>query len=384
MRKQYTHTTVMENSRLFFNLVRRPDKHQTRAIDEASARQSAVFALQRAKELESYLNALRLHPVAGNSAALGRFLTLGDQLGFAWPEVSSNLFTRLTEAGASTAVKVAEGTSAVLAELNNENQLMAGEDNSEILALASSEGLRISGVLQSTPKIENAIALLAEQSKCMSDSGLETGKLVNNVLAHEKQFSAPFEALSSGWMRCGRRTNRLAVELGAAAQVFTLQFKLCRYERLAFSDRRSALVRRRDARKEADNKARQLAMNQHSLQSMGKFEVLDGYSRDAAFSDKIAVDAVQDAEEIGHILRCEVARIAQLRRKDWSMSLRVMAANMREAHAERAAIWESCRATFMNDSSTDVDWSVSNGEHHEHGAIQEQGIVHPSHEVGVN
>jgi len=38
----------------------------------------------------------------------------------------------------------------------------------------------------------------------------------------------------------------------------------------------------------------------------------------------------------------------------------------------------------MNDSSTDVDWSVSNGEHHEHGAIQEQGIVHPSHEVGVN
>lgn len=350
----------------------RPDKHNTRVIDEASTRQSAQFAVQRANELSTYLNALRLHPVAGASQCLKLFLTLPDHLGIAWPEVSSSIVTRLTKAGANTAVKVAEGTSAVIAELNSENQIMSGEDNSELLALTSSEGLRISGVLQSVPKIENAIVLLAEHSQRMNGSGMEIQKLVNSVLAHEKQYTAPFEVLSSGLLRSGRRTSRLAVELGAAAQAFTLQYKLCRYERLAFSDRRSALIRRRDARKEADKNAQRLVMNQHSLQSMGMFGKLDGYGREAALSDEIAVDAVKEADEVGHILQCEVARITKLRHQDWSISLKIMAANMREAHAERAAIWESCRTAFMVDPSAEnVDWS-NGGEQH---SVQSQHIV---------
>jgi hypothetical protein len=131
--------------------------------------------------------------------------------------------------------------------------------------------------------------------------------------------------------------------LGAAAQSFTLQHKLCRYERLAFSDRRSALIRRRDARKEADKKAQKLFMNQYSLQSMGNYGKLDGYGRDAAMSDEIAADSVKEADYIGHVLQCEVSRVCQLRRRDWSMSIKVMAANLREAHAERVAIWESCK-----------------------------------------
>lgn len=333
----------------------RPDKHNTRVIDEASTRQSAQFAVQRANELSTYLNALRLHPVAGASSCLKLFLTLPDHLGIAWPEVSSSIVTRLSKAGASTAVKVAEGTSAVIAELNSENQIMSGEDSSELLALASSEGLRISGVLQSVPKIENAIVLVAEHSQRFNGCGMEIQKLVNNVLAHEKQYSAPFEVLASGLVRCGRRTSRLAVELGAAAQAFTLQHKLCRYERLAFSDRRSALIRRRDARKEADKNAQKLVMNQHSLQSMGMFGKLDGYGREAALSDGVAVDAVKDADEIGHILQCEVARITRLRQSNWTVSLKIMAANMREAHAERAAIWEGCRNAFMVDPSTESE-----------------------------
>lgn len=326
-----------------FVLFYRPNKHTTRAIDEASTRQSAQFAMQRSNELEDYLNALRLHPLAGNSQSLHMFLTLPDHLGIAWPEVSSSLLTRLTEAGTSTAVKVAEGTSAVIGELNNENQIMAGEDNAEILALASSEGLRISGVLQSVPKIENTIALIGDQSQRMNTVGMELQKLVNTVLVHDKQYSAPFETLSSGLLRSGRRTHRLAIELGAATQSFTLQHKLCRYERLAFSDRRSALIRRRDARKEADKKAQKLFMNQYSLQSMGNYGKLEGYGRDAVMSDEIAADAVKEADHIGHVLQCEVNRICQLRRREWSMSIRVMAANLREAHAERAAIWESCK-----------------------------------------
>jgi hypothetical protein len=339
----------------------RPEKHSTRAIDEASTRQSTQFALQRARELETYLNGLRVHPLAGKSQSLHLFLTHPDHIGAAWPEVSSSIFTRLTEVGQSTATKISEGTSAVMSELNNESQIMAGEDNSELLALASSEGLRIGSVLQAVPKIEGAVAVVGELGERMSVEGLEVQKLVNNVLAHEREYSVPFEILSSGLLRNGRRTSRLAIELGAAAQVFTLQYKLCRYERMAFADRRSALMRRRDARLAADKKAQKLVVHQHSMQSMGHPGMLGGTERDAAMSDEIATDAFNEAEEIGQILQCEVGRIAAIRKKEWSTSLKIIAANMREAHAERAAIWESCRNSFLAEFSA-VDGVVPTGE----------------------
>lgn len=227
---------------------------------------------------------------------------------------------------------------------------MAGEDNSELLALASSEGLRIGSVLQSVPKIEGAVAIVGELGERMSVSGLEMQKLVNNVMPQDREFSAPFEVLSSGLLRSGRRTSRLAIELSAAAEVFSLQYKLCRYERMAFADRRSALVRRRDARVAADKKAQKLVIHQHSMQGMGQYGMTGSAAeRDAVMADEIAVDSFNEAETIGQILQCEVGRIAQMRKKDWSMSLKIIAANMREAHAERAAIWESCRNSMRND-----------------------------------
>lgn len=229
---------------------------------------------------------------------------------------------------------------------------MAGEDNSELLALSSSEGLRIGSVLQAVPKIEGAVALVGELGERMSVSGLEVQKLVNNVMSQDRDFCAPFEILSSGLLRSGRRTKRLAIELGAAAEVFTLQYKLCRYERMAFADRRSALVRRRDARIAADKKAQKLIIHQHSMQSMGhhpgSFMVGGSAERDAVMSDEIATDSFNEAETIGQILQCEVGRIADMRKRDWSMSLKIIAANMREAHAERAAIWEGCRNSLVS------------------------------------
>jgi hypothetical protein len=279
-------------------------------------------------------------------------------MGSAWPEVSSSIFTRLSEVGATTATKISEGTSGIISELNNESQILAGEDNSELLALATSEGLRIGSVLQSVPKIEGTVSSVGEWGECMSVSGLEIQKLVNNVMANpqqDREFCGPFEILSSGLLRCGRRTSRLAVELGAAAQVFTLQYKLCRYERMAFADRRSALVRRRDARMNADKKAQKLAVQQHSCVGAGmgghhqhyQHGMINGAAeRDAVMSDEIATDSYNESETIGQILQCEVGRIADVRKNDWSMSLKVIAANMREAHAERAAIWESCRKSM--------------------------------------
>ncbi len=293
------------------------------------------------------MNALRLHPLAGKSPSLQLFLTHPDHIGAAWPEVSSSIFTRLTEVGASTATKITEGTSAVMSELNHESQILAGEDNSELMALASAEGLRIGSVLQSVPRIEGAVAIVGELGERMSVSGLELQKLVTNVLTHERELCTPFECLANGLLRSGRRTTRLAIELGAATEVFTLQYKLCRYERMAFADRRSALVRRRDSRIAADKKAQKFAVHQHSMQSMGHGGMMDGVHREAQMSDEIATDASNEAEKIGQILQCEVGRIASMRKKDWGMSLKVIAANMREAHAERAAIWESCRNALV-------------------------------------
>lgn len=343
----------------------KPDKHVTRAIDEASAQQSPQFAMQRAKELETYLNGVRNHPIAGKSNSLRMFLTISDHLGAVWPEVSSSILTRLSEVGATTAVKVAESTSAVIGELNNENQIMAGEDNSELLALASSEGLRMSAVLQAVPKIENSITLFAEHGASMSVSGLEHQKLVNNILVGDTLLCSPFEILSSGFLRSGRRTSRMAVELGAAAQVFTLHKKLCRYERLAFSDRRSALIKRRDARKDADLKIQKLHMHQYSLQSMGRYDQLSGYGRDTSLSNEMAADAVREAAEIAMIVQGEVARVSAQRSVDWRMSMRVMATSLREAHAERAAVWESCREAFLNGTSLHTPNSIPETENSE-------------------
>jgi len=72
--------------------------------------------------------------------------------------------------------------------------------------------------------------------------------LSNLVVTHDKELGRPFDILSLGLLRCGRRKTRLAVELGTAAQSFSMQLNLCRYERLAFLDRRLALGRRRKTR----------------------------------------------------------------------------------------------------------------------------------------
>jgi hypothetical protein len=199
----------------------------------------------------------------------------------------------------------------------------------------------------------------------MSVIGLEVQKLVNNILLSDTLLCSPFEILSSGFLRSGRRTSRMAIELGAAAQVFTLHKKLCRYERLAFADRRSALIKRRDARKDADLKIQKLHMNQYSLQSMGRYDQLSGYGRDTSISSGLAADAVREADEIATILQGEVARISVQRSVDWRMSLRVMATSLREAHAERAAVWESCREAFLNGKSLNTPNPIPDAQNFE-------------------
>ena len=59
--------------------------------------------MQRAVELQNYLNLLIHHPITQQSVVLRLFLVLQDDLGSVWPEVSSNAFTRLANASVGAA-----------------------------------------------------------------------------------------------------------------------------------------------------------------------------------------------------------------------------------------------------------------------------------------
>ena len=324
----------------------RPDKHPGRAIEEATASQSAEFAQQRAQELSFYLNSLVRHPYAGKAPELKLFLTLQDHIGTAWPEVSSSAFTRLTAVGAAAVEKMSESVDGVLQELGTAQQVAAGEDSADILALAAYEGRRIGAVSSSVPKIEIAVALIRERGDRLGASGLEMSKLSKDVAWCDRELSMPMDVLSSALLRCGRRTKRLGLELGAAIAPFVIQYRMCRYEQMAFADRRAVLKRRTEARCKADGRAAKLMMNQSSMAYPG---TLDRMETEAAMYDEMATEVAKEADEVASRLQNEVGRIGVLRVKQWDSSLKVIASGFKEACAENAAIWEGALEAFKRE-----------------------------------
>ena len=361
------HATNNRPILFFFHLLKhRPDKHATRAIEEASAHQSTDFAVQRAAELQVYLNQLVQHPIVCKSPVLRLFLSLQDDLGTAWPEVSSNALTRLANAGVGAAVKASEATSSTKMPWQKDGIVGgggggmpddSGEDNAELLALYSAESVRMGAVLQAVPKLEGAITLLREHSEQTGAVGMEVGRLAKEVEATDRELGQPMEIVANGMLRTGRRSKRLALELSAALHTFSQQYKLCRYERMAFSDRKAALARRVKERGRADQRAGHLwqqqqayGAQQYNYQQGGvpyPQQDLERMQREAALSDTYATDAVQECEEIGQRLKSEVNRIAWQRKTEWNQSVKIIASAMKEASTERVAIWESVRESFF-------------------------------------
>lgn len=317
----------------------RPEKHATRAIEEATTLQSPEFARQRAMELELYLNLLVTHPVVWQSQAVKLFLSLQDDLGTAWPEVSANAFTRLSAVGVSATMKLAETTSVLP---NKDIEVGATEDSAEILALWSSESLRMGAVCQAVPKLEGAVTLFTQHGEVSGAVGMELNRMAKDLGDGDRELSSPIELLSNGLLRQGRRTKRLGLELSAAMAGFAHQYKLCRNEKMAFMDRKVALQRRLKERSKADMRAQQLMLHQQRMgQDLGRYE------RDASLSDEMAVSAVRDCDEIGETLKRELNRVAYERRMDWGKSVKVIASSMKEASTESIGIWESTRNQFM-------------------------------------
>mmetsp|Transcript_5594 Transcript_5594/g.10045 ORF Transcript_5594/g.10045 Transcript_5594/m.10045 type:complete len:776 (+) Transcript_5594:139-2466(+) len=327
----------------------RPDKHPARAIEEATARQSSDFAQQRSNELSVYMNALVHHPHAGLSPEVKLFLTLQDHIGTAWPEVSSSAFTRMTAVGTATVEKLTDTMDGMLSELGTAQQVAAGEDSAEILALAAYEGRRIGAVSSSVPKVEGAVGLIRDRGDRLGATGLEMSKLAKDVAWCDRDLATPMEVLSSALLRSGRRTKRLGLELGAAVAPFVIQYRSCRYEQMAFADRRSVLKRRTEARTKADGRAAKLMMNQTSMQSMGRLGTLERMETEAAMYDEMATEAGREAEEVALRLQTEVGRIGAIRVREWDSSMKVIASGMKEACAENAAVWESALEAFKRE-----------------------------------
>ena len=327
----------------------RPEKHPARAIEEATARQSADFAGQRAAELSVYMNSLVSHPHTGTSPELKLFLTLQDHIGTAWPEVSSSAFTRMTAVGSATVEKLTDTMDGVLSELGTAQQVAAGEDSAEILALAAYEGRRIGAVTSSVPKIEGAVSLIRERGERSGAAGLEMSKLAKDVAWCDRDLSAPMEVLSAALLRSGRRTKRLGLELAAAVSPFVTQYRTCRYEQMAFADRRSALKRRTEARSKADGKAARLMMNQTSMQHMGRLGQLERMEGEAAMYDEFATETGREADEIAARLQSEVGRVGAVRVREWDSAMKVVAGSMKEACSENASIWETALERFRQE-----------------------------------
>lgn len=317
----------------------RPDKHVTRAMEEASTQQSAEFAVQRAKELEQYLNQVARHPAAGQSQPLRLFLGLQDDIGTAWAEVSSNALTRLGAVGAGVSMKVAESTNLTAASAPAHEW----EEDAELLALCSSENLRLGAVSQAVPKLEGSVIILREQGDAAGALGMELSKAAKTVDMDFKMC----EVLSTGLLRHGRRTKRLSLEMSAAMESFLQQYKLVRYEKMAMTDRRTAIQKKAKERGRADSSARYLMQQQGHMQYNGQMN-MGHLEHNAVHMDNQALNAVGEAEEIGARLKSEIHRVAITRRTEWNTSMKTVASSMKEACSERAAIWESTLEAFEN------------------------------------
>mmetsp|Transcript_25602 Transcript_25602/g.36080 ORF Transcript_25602/g.36080 Transcript_25602/m.36080 type:complete len:748 (+) Transcript_25602:147-2390(+) len=354
VRRRFRHVVALED-RLRMDcagaiLPPRPDKHATRAIEEASSSQSAAFAIRRMEELKTYLNALASHPICCKSQMLRLFLALQDDVGTAWPEVSPNALTRLGSVTQGVASKMADTVAGGgnLLEGNAPGMNMpgtdVGEDNAELIALSNAENSRIAAVLQAVPKLEGCVFLLREESESAGHVGMEMSKLAKDVEGSDRELSVPLEVLSQGLLRGSRRSKRLGVELSAAMSSYVYQYKLCKNEKAAFQDRRNALIKRQKQRGKADARAQRLTAMQRQTQGFGQ---LNRMEMEATVSDEIAHGAVAECDEVGERLKSEVNRVSFLRRKEWSKSMKVIASSMKEASSERTAIWESTREAFL-------------------------------------
>jgi hypothetical protein len=335
----------------FFLFLLRPGKHSpsNNLLDDTLKRQSPAFASQRAKELHQYLNALIQHPIAGNAEPLHFFLTFMDDLGTAWPEVSSSTFTRLT-----AGVRSSTASNSISSSSNNiSNAILPDasewpatsfsydtattqppeDSNMEIVRMCQMEQVRMQCVSQAIPKVEKLISLLGELYEKQSALATELSKIDHTTSNNS------LDVMASSLGRVSSVTRRIAIEVSASMDSFLKELRNIRMERSAIQDRREAFRNWWNLRLKAEHKTQKVQLYQQNgvLVQKSRFEA------EAAYSESIALEASKHAEEVGTILQSEVSRIKTVRQKEWTQGMKIMAANMKEAHEEQKCIWEEAK-----------------------------------------
>merc|ERR1719343_852372 len=135
LRRRYSHFEALENRLRSLLpgaiLPAKPEKHATRALEDGSLTQSHSFAISRAHELQLYLQKLIMHPLVGPSQPLKIFLTLYDDIGTFWPEVSSSALTKLTAVTSKKAAKLKENTTNAMLVTTSRDPSTMTEDNAD-------------------------------------------------------------------------------------------------------------------------------------------------------------------------------------------------------------------------------------------------------------
>lgn len=315
-----------------------PDRHSMRALEEGSAVQTQAFAMNRAEDMTAYFSDLIKHPIISTCEPLSVFLTLKDDLGTMWPEVSSSTVTRMKEK-ASVNLKM---------EFKKFNVGDISEDSIEIADVVGAETERLNVILQAVPKLESATVLLKEQSEYAGDVGMEMTKLIKDTSSFlSPTASAPLRILSTTLLRSGRRSKRGSMELSAAVAPLSRHYMLVDNVKRAFGDRKEAVQIRLAAKRTVEAKI--IKVNQLKSNRETPMETIRQAEMELDVARQVCQMRIAEAKAIGELLLKEVGDLDSVRRRQYMQACKIMASSFAETCLERKSIWEQAKAAFLEE-----------------------------------
>ncbi|GMH59121.1 hypothetical protein TrRE_jg3899 [Triparma retinervis] len=340
-----------------------PDRHSMRALEEGSTIQTLNFAMNRAEDMTAYFSDLIKHPIISTCEPLSVFLTLKDDLGTTWPEVSSSTVTRMKEK-ASVNFKM---------EFKKFNVGDVSEDSIEIGDVVTAETERLNVILQAVPKLESATVLLKEQSEYAGDVGMEMTKLIKDTSSFlPPASSAPLRILSTTLLRSGRRSKRGSMELSAAVAPLSRHHMLVDNVKKAFGDRKEAIQIRLAAKRTVE--AKTIKVNQLKANRETPLEQIRQAEMELDVARHVLKKRVVETKAVGDILVKEVGDLSAVRRREYMQACKIMASSFAETCLERKAIWEQAKAAFLEECGVgegegEVGSEVKKGEAQKGGEV---------------
>lgn len=319
----------------------RPEK--TNTLDESrNATQSPKFAQNRAIELENYLNTLASHPYASIAPPLHFFLTI-PEIGAIWHDVSESTMTRLSAIGSKAVLQFGEKTTKAV-KLVDTLDVLSLEEDPEMIALFNSESLRLDALEKNIPTTSFLVkTTMYEYAELLLALGMEASKCSKNVKVLDMSLSLPFHVLAASLLRDGRVSKRTCVQLAKLLTPYLNEHKRIANVRSAMEDRKKALIKLYRAKSNADYCASKLLREQTKLLSAGKMEQLNKLEDDTQRSDEFVSICEGEVQDVGDILKEEVARVSDIRRRGFLEGLKGLATEWRECAGERKKLWEGAK-----------------------------------------